>query len=136
MNINELFEKYKDVIPYLVFGVLTTAVNIASYWVCAHPFNMPVMVSTVIAWILSVLFAYITNRKWVFHSVTSGFHDIFMEIVYFFCARLATGIFDWSFMFIFVDMLNLNDMFIKVVSNVIVVVLNYIASKLFIFKKK
>ena len=68
MNIEKLWDKYKDIIPYGVFGVLTTLVNIVSYWIFAHPFGLSVMVSTVLAWILSVLFAYLTNRKWVFHQ--------------------------------------------------------------------
>lgn len=71
MNIEKLWDKYKDIIPYGVFGVLTTLVNIVSYWIFAHPFGLSVMVSTVLAWIYSVLFAYLTNRKWVFHSEAS-----------------------------------------------------------------
>ena len=61
MNIEKLWDKYKDIIPYGVFGVLTTRVNIVSYWIFAHPFGLAVLVSTVLAWILSVLFAYLTN---------------------------------------------------------------------------
>ena len=80
MNIEQLWDKYKDIIPYGVFGVLTTLVNIVSYWIFAHPFGLSVMVSTVLAWILSVLFAYLTNRKWVFHSEASTREEIGKEI--------------------------------------------------------
>ena len=80
--IRKLMDKYRDVIPYLVFGVLTTIVNIVAYWVCAHPLHLGIMVSTVIAWVLSVLFAYVTNRKWVFHSEASGAGEILREIIY------------------------------------------------------
>lgn len=83
MNIEKLWDKYKDIIPYGVFGVLTTLVNIVSYWIFAHPFGLSVMVSTVLAWILSVLFAYLTNRKWVFHSEASTSEEIGKEIVRF-----------------------------------------------------
>lgn len=83
MNIEKLWDKYKDIIPYGVFGVLTTLVNIVSYWIFAHPFGLSVMVSTVLAWILSVLFAYLTNRKWVFHSEASTREEIGKEIVSF-----------------------------------------------------
>ena len=134
--IRKLMDKYRDVIPYLVFGVLTTIVNIVAYWVCAHPLRLGIMVSTVIAWVLSVLFAYVTNRKWVFHSEASGAGEILREIISFFGARLATGLLDMLFMYIFAERLGLNDTVIKICSNVVVVILNYIFSKFLIFRHK
>lgn len=136
MNLKQLKNKYKDVIPYLFFGVCTTAVNIAAYWVCAHLFEYTVMVSTIIAWILAVLFAYVTNRKWVFHSDAKGKEAIIKEIFSFFSCRLTTGVMDWLCMFVFVDKLLWNDVFIKFAANVLVIILNYVASKLIIFRKK
>lgn len=130
------WKKYKDIIPYAIFGVLTTAVNITVYWLVAHPLALSVMISTVLAWIVSVLFAYITNRKWVFHSQAEAPDEILKEILSFFACRLATGVVDWGCMFIFVDLLHLNDVIIKAGANVLVIVLNYIASKLVIFKNK
>ena len=134
--IRKLMDKYRDVIPYLVFGVLTTIVNIVAYWVYAHPLHLGIMVSTVIAWVLSVLFAYVTNRKWVFHSEASGAGEILREIISFFGARLATGLLDMLFMYIFAERLGLNDTVIKICSNVVVVILNYIFSKFLIFRHK
>ena len=131
-----LINKYWDVIPYLFFGVCTTLVNVVVYWICAHPLNLGTMVSTIIAWILAVLFAYVTNRKWVFHSEAHGINEISKEMASFFGCRFATGVVDWLCMFVFVELLNLNDVVIKVVANIIVVVLNYIASKLIIFRRK
>lgn len=131
-----LFAKYKDIIPYAFFGVLTTVVNMVVYWVAAHPLGLSVMVSTVIAWIAAVLFAYVTNRKWVFHSQAQGTKEIVQEIVSFFACRLATGVVDWACMFIFVDLLHFNDVIIKAAANVLVIILNYVASKLVIFKHK
>ena len=136
MKISMLFAKYKDIIPYAFFGVLTTVVNMVVYWVAAHPLGLSVMVSTVIAWIAAVLFAYVTNRKWVFHSQAKGTKEIVQEIVSFFACRLATGVVDWACMFIFVDLLHFNDVIIKAAANVLVIILNYIASKLVIFKHK
>lgn len=81
MDFKQLYEKYKDIIPYAFFGVCTTLVNIASYWVCAHPLRFGTMVSTVIAWILAVLFAYVTNRKWVFNSQAETVVEITKEII-------------------------------------------------------
>jgi len=124
MNIEKLWDKYKDIIPYGVFGVLTTLVNIVSYWIFAHPFG------------LSVLFAYLTNRKWVFYSEASTREEIGKEIVSFFSCRLATGILDWACMFIFADLCGFNDVLIKCAANVLVIILNYVASKLVIFRHK
>lgn len=136
MDIRKIYEKYKDVIPYLFFGVCTTIVNVVSYWVSAHLLHLGTMLSTVIAWILAVLFAYVTNRKWVFHSTAVGAHEIAKEMLSFFSCRLATGVVDWVSMFVFVDVLGWNDVIIKIVANIVVIVLNYVASKLIIFKKK
>ena len=132
----QLIKKYKDILLYGIFGVLTTVVNIVTYWVAAHPLGLSVMVSTVIAWIVAVLFAYVTNRKWVFHSQAEGTKEIVQEIVSFFACRLATGVVDWACMFIFVDLLHFNDVIIKAAANVLVIILNYVASKLVIFKHK
>lgn len=134
--LKELMEKYWDVIPYMFFGVCTTLVNVVAYWICAHPLGLGTMASTIIAWIIAVLFAYITNRKWVFHSETRGANEVSKEIASFFGCRLATGVVDWFCMFAFVELLNMNDVVVKVVANIIVIVLNYIASKFIIFRKK
>ena len=134
--IRKLFEKYKDMIAYLVFGVCTTAVNIAVYWVAAHLCGMDTVPATVIAWIAAVLFAYVTNRKWVFHSEACGTREILQEIARFFAARLATGIFDWVFMYVTVERLGLPDVTMKVIANVVVIILNYVLSRLVVFRRK
>ncbi len=132
--IKEYWDKYKDVILYLVFGVFTTVVNIVSYWVCAHVFGMSVMASTVIAWALAVFFAYVTNRTMVFHSSATEKGEILKEIGSFFACRLGTGVVDWVIMFVFVNVLHFNDMIVKIAANFIVIVLNYVLSKFVIFK--
>ena len=131
----KLYLKYKDIIPYLFFGVCTTLVNVLTYLCAAHIMKMPVMAGTILAWVLAVLFAYITNRKWVFHSEATGNQEVGKEIFSFFICRLATGIVDWVCMFIFVEILLWNDVIIKLIANVVVIILNYIASKWIIFKK-
>lgn len=134
-NKEDVQKNFKEIIAYLVFGVLTTLVNIVVYWVAAHPLGIKTVPSSIIAWIAAVLFAYVTNRIWVFHSETSGRSGILREMFYFFSARLATGVIDWVFMYVTVDMLSFNDVYMKVIANVIVVILNYVASKLLIFRK-
>lgn len=134
MALKDLIERYRDVIPYLFFGFCTTLVNIIAYWFFAHPLGLPVVPSTIIAWVLSVLFAYITNRRWVFHSAERTISGILREMVSFFGCRLGTGILDWVGMYVLVNVLGLNDIVIKIVLNIIVIVLNYVASKYVIFK--
>ena len=132
--IKQYWDKYKDVILYLVFGVFTTVVNIVSYWFCAHVLGTSVMAATVIAWALAVFFAYVTNRSMVFHSSAAGKGEILKEIGSFFACRLGTGVVDWVIMFVFVTVLHFNDMIIKIAANFIVIVLNYVLSKFVIFK--
>ena len=134
--IKELFIKYKKIILYLFFGGCTTLVNIISYYILAHILNLPVIVSTIIAWILAVFFAYISNRKLVFDSKAETKKEISKEIISFFSCRLLTGLFDLLGMYILVDKLKLNDMVIKIILNVIVIILNYVFSKLIVFKNK
>ncbi len=131
-----LWNKYKDLIPYIIFGVLTTIVNYVSYWIFAHPLGWSTVVSNMGAWILSVLFAYVTNRRWVFHSTASGTKEITKEFLSFLAARIGTGLMDTFIMWLCVDKLGWNDLIMKLASNVLVVILNYIFSKFFIFKKR
>lgn len=133
-KMKKLFQNYKDVIPYLFFGVCTTFVNVIIYWGTAHLMKVDVMISAFIAWGMAVIFAYITNRRWVFHSSSFGIKDTIREIISFFVFRLATGIVDLLCMYIFVDILNFNDVIIKIVANILVITLNYLASKLVIFR--
>ena len=135
MNVQLLMKRYKNIIPYLFFGVCTTLVNVIVYWFCAHLMKYMVMASTVVAWTLAVLFAYVTNRKWVFHSEAKNTKEIIYELISFFGCRLATGIIDWSCMFVFVNIVGFDDVIIKTLANFLVIVLNYIASKRVIFVK-
>ena len=135
-SIKTLLIKYRDIIAYLFFGVCTTLVNIVAYWAAAHPLGMGTLPASVLAWVAAVLFAYVTNRKWVFRSQAVTRQEITREITSFFGCRLATGVVDWVIMFVCVDLLCFNDMVIKIFANVVVVILNYVANKLLIFKNK
>ena len=135
IKIKEYFKKYREIILYLFFGGCTTLVNIVSYYICSR-IGMSTALSTLIAWVLSVLFAYATNRKFVFLSKSTGLAAILKETAGFFFCRLATGLLDLAIMVVFVDVLHFNGMLIKILSNVIVIILNYLASKLMIFKNK
>ncbi|MBQ6443088.1 MAG: GtrA family protein [Methanosphaera sp.] len=121
----------KELILYVVFGVLTTVVNIIAYVVFAKFLNVDYIISNIIAWFLSVLFAYITNRIWVFESKSD---NILREISLFFGGRLFSGVVDTSLLYLMVDILLVGDFVSKVVTQIIVVVLNYVISKLVVFK--
>ena len=132
-SIKEIFLKYKSIILYILFGILTTLVNIFVYFACSC-LKFSTAASTLTAWIISVLFAYITNRKYVSDSKSQGVKSVFKEISNFFLSRFATGLLDLAVMLLFVDILNFNGMLIKVISNIVVIILNYVLGKFLVFK--
>ena len=134
-KISKIYIKYREVILYLVFGVLTTVVSISSYYICSEILNIHYLVSNIISWLLSVLFAYFTNRVWVFESKSKNTSDILKEMLTFVNCRLLSGVIDMATMFVLVGAIHINDMYAKVFTQFIVVVLNYVFSKLIVFKK-
>lgn len=120
---------------YIIFGLGTTAVNMIAYEVTYNRIGICNLISTIIAWVLAVVFAFITNKLFVFDSKSLAWEKVKYELVTFLTCRLITGIFDVIIMFVAVDMMDWNSLVWKFVSNVLVTVLNYIASKLVIFKK-
>lgn len=131
-----LFNKYRTPVLYLFFGGVTTLVNIAAYYLVARIFGIDPIPATLIAWLISVLAAYLTNRKWVFDSHAASARDVLRELSAFLGARVFTGLLDLGMMYLFVKKLYFDDMLIKIVSNVIVIVLNYVFSKFLIFKRQ
>lgn len=134
--IKRLYQKYNDIIPYGVFGILTTVINWVVYKLTYGILNIPNVPATCIAWLLAVVFAFITNKLWVFHSKSLEKDVVLKEAVPFFTARIATGILDVIIMWATVDILRMNADFWKIISNVLVIIINYIASKFIIFKDK
>lgn len=139
-KISQLLKKIlnKEVIMYLIFGVLTTVVSLLVYYGCIYTFLNPenavqLQIANIISWIAGVAFAYITNRKFVFESNES---NQLKEISKFVTSRLATLFLDMIIMFIGVTCLHGNDKIVKLISQVLVIIGNYIFSKLFVFKKQ
>ena len=132
----ELIKKHKSFIAYGVFGVFTPVVNIVTYNYCYNSLGMNNTLSNVMAWILAVTFAYLTNKVWVFGSRSWKLEVLKKEITAFVSCRLATGVLDLIIMYICVDIMEWHAMLMKVISNVLVIILNYVFSKLVIFKKK
>ena len=135
-KIKALMIKYKGLILYGIFGVLTTIINIATYAVCYRVIGIANVPSDIIAWVVGVAFAFITNKLYVFGSKSMDMKTLFPELAKFVAARLATGVLDVIIMYIGVDVMHGPDVILKVASNVIVIILNYVLSKLVVFKKK
>jgi putative flippase GtrA len=137
-KIKELYTKYEEIINYLIVGVLTTVVSLATYFICTETFLDPnkkleLQIANIISWVFAVAFAYFTNRKYVFKSKNK---NMLKEASSFVGSRILSLLMDMFTMFIIVSVLHLNDKIGKLVSQVIVTVANYILSKLFVFKKK
>ena len=130
----KLFQKYKAVILYLFFGGCTTVINIVTYFVCDNYLSMGNIPSNIVAWVLAVVVAYVTNKIWVFESRCSDRKELIKEMANFFNCRILTGVVDLLIMYIGVDILHYNNLVIKVLANIFVFVSNYIASKVLIFK--
>ncbi len=131
-----LWDKYREIILYVVFGGLTTLVSFFSYWCFVDLFHIPYMASTALSWIVSVTFAYCTNRRWVFESRAHGLRAVGLEAARFFACRLFSGFLEMGLMFAGVDLLHINDKVVKLAANVIVILTNYILSKWLVFRKK
>lgn len=133
--IKKIIETYKEIISYLFFGVCTTVVNFVIYFACTNLFGLNYLLANALSWIGAVAFAYITNRIWVFKSKNRGIRAIFKEITAFVGCRLLSGVMDMLIMFVGVDLMGISDGITKLITQVVVVVLNYVFSKLIIFRK-
>lgn len=135
-RIRKLIFQYRHELLYLIFGALTTLVNFVVYLGATRLVGMGTTAANALAWLLAVLFAYLTNRKWVFESQASGAREIGAELLRFMAGRVATGLMDIAIMYVSVDLLGANDVVMKILSNVLVIILNYVISKLMVFRKK
>ena len=130
------YREHQEGMRYLVFGALTTFVNILAYSLLYYIVHISNATSNVIAWILGVMFAYITNKLYVFNSKTNTKLEFIKEITSFVGCRLLTLVIDEGIMIITVDNWGWNGLLMKIIANIIVIILNFIFSKILIFKKK
>ncbi len=129
-------KKFRAGFLYLVFGGITTVLNIFTYFICVNLFDLNYIIANIIAWIVAVLVAYITNKFYVFESKEVTIKCFLKEILLFFGARIATLILETLFLYITIKCLSMNEMLAKIISNIIVLIANYILSKYMIFKKE
>ena len=136
--IKQLWEKYKHIIAYLFWGVVTTAINLAVFQVLSSGIHWNYQLANVIAWFVSVLVAYFTNKVWVFGSHYTTVSDFLVEMLRFFFYRALTLVIDIVITFIGISVLGFKDpmgqFIVKVIDNVIVIIANYVFSKWLIFK--
>ncbi len=127
---------YKSIIIYLVLGVCTTVINVVAYYLCYEQIGISNVLSTIIAWVVAVLFAFLTNKPFVFGSHSWALGLVLAEGVRFFGCRLGTGMIEVVGMYLLVDILHLNGTLMKLLINVIVIILNYVFSKFLVFDNK
>ena len=136
-KILNLYKKYKEIINYLIVGVLTTVVSLSVYYISVFTFLNPdipvqLQIANILSWIAGVAFAYFTNRKFVFESTNQ---NKLQEATKFVSSRITTLLLDMFVMWIGVTILGFNDKIIKLISQVLITIGNYVLSKLFVFKQ-
>lgn len=134
--INRYKDNYAEYILYIVFGILTTTINFITYFIFTKVIGFSTVTSNLIATAISIIFAYITNKLFVFNSKRNNLGELITELIKFVNARIFTGLLDTLFVFIGVDCIRVNDFVVKTISCIIVVILNYIISKVIIFNKQ
>lgn len=128
-------KQYKAIILYILFGILTTIINLVSYTGMIY-LHWDVQLSVILSWLITVLSAYLTNRKWVFNSKATTSVELLREFLAFLSSRVLTLILEMIIIWFGVQLLKQNPLIWKLIDNVVVVIFNYIISKLFVFKRK
>lgn len=139
-KIEVLYKKYKEIINYLIIGFFTTVVSLVSFYlvrvlIFTSSSQIDIQLANIISWFLAVLFAFVTNKKYVFESSSEGYQK-FIEMIKFYISRLTTLGIDMFVMWLLTSPLKIDDMVSKIIVQFIIVILNYVFSKLFVFKKK
>ena len=122
-----IYKKNEEILNYLIFGVLTTIISIASYAIFTNIFNIDILIS--------VLFAFVTNKLFVFKSKNNSFKSSIVECLKFYASRLFSLGAESLILHVGATILHINDMIVKVFAQIIVIILNYILSKILVFKK-
>lgn len=134
-RLKNALQKYREIITYMIFGGLTTVVNYAVYLLIFHLFCGSATVSNAVAWAVSVLFAFFTNKPFVFQSHDWSLHTTGAEFVKFVGCRLASGLLETGVLLVTVDIMHWDGTWMKLLVSVFVVLINYVGSKLLFGKK-
>lgn len=130
------YKAHKEGLLYLFFGGVTTLVSFAVFWLFESLLGWNELLANLLSWVISVAVAYVTNRTWVFANRATGSRAIALEIVSFYLSRVATFLIEEGILLVFVTWLKLPPMLVKIVASVVVIILNYVFSKIFVFRKK
>ena len=132
----KIYKKYKEAIDYLFWGGVAFVLSMVLFYLFANVCGIYEQIANILSWIICVIFTYLTNRIFVFQSKVRGLKNIFMEFKDFVTARLLTLVMENVILFMMIDLLTINNMIAKLVGQFVVIVSNYILSKLWIFKKE
>lgn len=135
-RLKKIFTEHQDILVYLVFGVLTTVVNYLVYLPLLNIAGLSAAICNILAWVAAVAFAYLTNKPFVFRSYDWSMQAVLPELTKFVSCRLTSGILETVIILVTVDLLRWDGNLWKLITSVLVVILNYIFSKFFVFKKK
>ncbi|CAK1224333.1 Putative flippase GtrA (transmembrane translocase of bactoprenol-linked glucose) (GtrA) [Fructobacillus fructosus] len=135
-KIMKLYKQYEESILYLFFGGATFVVSVVTYALFSAALHWEYTLAYVASWFLAVLFAYLTNRIWVFRSKVTDMAGVFREVWQFYLARIVTGVLGWLILAFGVRILHQNDLLWNGIQNIFVILANYVLSKLYIFKEK
>lgn len=128
------YKRHKEVLLYIFFGGLTTVISIAVFWFFSYVVPLNELTANLLSWAGAVLFAYVTNRIWVFQSQARGLGMVLREMTAFFGGRVLTLLFEDAMLLIFVTFLHQDKMEIKLIATIGVMILNYVISKLVVFR--
>lgn len=134
-KIKSLFVKYREIILYLIFGVLTTAVSFGAYYGLLAT-GMHYIAAQIISWALAVAFAFVVNKIFVFEDRADSASELFRQIWQFVSVRIASGVIETALLWLLVDIIGMSEGVAKIPVAILTVILNYIASKLFVFRRK
>lgn len=129
------YRKNKEMLLYLFFGFLSFLMSISTYALFYKAFNVDELLANIFSWIITVMFAFFTNRIWVFDSPTESADEFIKQMASFYWGRIITLVVEEIILFVFITKLGMGSMLIKVIAQVVVIVLNYVISKLFVFKQ-
>lgn len=132
----DMYRKHEEGINYLIFGFLAFVLNYILYFLFADAMQMHYMAATVLSWVLTVVFAYWTNRCFVFKSTNKDKQSVGKEFLSFIGARVATEVLEVVLMYLLVDCAGANDKISKLICQTLVILANYVLSKIWIFKSK
>lgn len=135
-KITDLIKNHWDIVTYLVFGVLTTVVNYVVYLPVYNILGFTAVVSNAVAWVAAVAFAFLTNKPFVFKSMDWSAKTVIPELISFIGCRVASGVMETAILLVTVDILGWNGNIWKLITSVLVVILNYIGSKLLVFRNR